>query len=118
MLYSRRAFATVFRHYWAMLVVAILVAGCSPAGEGPGHRPQALALRPQQELKIGRQAYAELLSEAPILRSGPEYDQVQRVSQRIAGAVQIEPLQREINLHVADYPFEWEYCVIESQHIN
>ena len=32
--------------------------------------------------------------------------------------MQIEPLQREINLHVADYPFEWEYCVIESPQIN
>jgi predicted Zn-dependent protease len=118
MLYSRRAFATVHRRFSATLVVAILVAGCSPAGEGPGHRPQALALRPQQELKIGREAYAELLSETPVLRSGPEFEQVQRVSRRIAEAVQIEPLQREINLHVAEYPFEWEYCVIESRHIN
>src|SRR3954471_1968904 len=118
MLYSRRAFATVYRHYRAMLVVAILLTGCSPQGEGPGHRPQALALRPQQELKIGRAAYAELLAEAAILRSGPEFEQVQRVSRRIAEAVEIEPLQREINLHVEDYPFEWEYCVIESQHIN
>ena len=118
MLYSRSAFATAHRRYWAVLVVACLVAGCSPEGEGPGHRPQALALRPQQELQIGRQAYAELLSEAPILRSGPEFEQVQRVSQRLAEAVQIEPLQREINLHIANYPFEWEYCVIESRHIN
>src|SRR6476620_5227624 len=118
MLYSRRASATVHRRCWATLVVVGLVAGCSPEGEGPGHRPQPLALRPQQELKIGREAYAELLSQAPILRSGPEFDQVQRVSQRIAEAVQIEPLQREINLHVADYPFEWEYCVIESRQIN
>ena len=39
-------------------------------------------------------------------------------SRRIAEAVQIEPLQREINLQVADYPFEWEYCVIESPQIN
>jgi predicted Zn-dependent protease len=114
----RRAFATMHRRYLAVLVVASLAVGCSPEGEGPGHRPQPLALRPQQELKIGREAYAELLSEAPILRSGPEFDQVQRVSRRIAEAVQVEPLQREINLHIADYPFEWEYCVIETPQIN
>jgi predicted Zn-dependent protease len=101
-----------------MLIVAGLLAGCSREGEGPGHRPQALALRPQQELQIGRTAYAELLSEAPVLRSGRDFEQVQRVSRRIAEAVQIEPLQREINLHVADYPFEWEYCVIESPQVN
>jgi predicted Zn-dependent protease len=101
-----------------MLIIAVFVSGCSSEGEGPGHRPQALALRPDQELKVGRAAYAELLSEAPILRSGPEFDQVQRVSRRIAAAVQIESLQREINLHIADYPFEWEYCAIESPQIN
>jgi predicted Zn-dependent protease len=89
-----------------------------PAARQKAKGPQSLALRPQQELKIGRDAYAELLSEAPVLRSGPDFDQVQRVSQRIAEAVQIEPLQREINLHIADYPFEWEYCVIESRQIN
>jgi len=118
MLYSRRASWTVYRRYSVKLVVAGALAGCSPEGEGPGHRPQALALRPQQELQVGRKAYAELLSEAPVLRSGRDFDQVQRVSRRIAEAVQIEPLQREINLHIADYPFEWEYCVIESPQIN
>ena len=118
MLYSGHALAMVHQRYLAILIVAAFVAGCSPEGEGPGHRPQALALRPEQELKVGRAAYAELLSEAPILRSGPDFDQVQRVSRRIAEAVEIEPLQREINLHVADYPFEWEYCVIESPQIN
>src|ERR1700750_2431891 len=112
MLYSARAFALVHSRYSAILIVAAFVAGCSSEGEGPGHRPQALALRPEQELKVGRAAYAELLSKAPVLRSGPDFDQVQRVSQRIAEAVQIEPLLREINLHVADYPFEWEYCAI------
>jgi metalloendopeptidase OMA1, mitochondrial len=103
-----------------MPIVAALVGGCSrpSEGEGPGHRDQPLALRPQQELEIGRAAYAELLAEARILRSGPQFDHVQRVSRRIAEAVQIEPLQREINLHIADYPFEWEYCVIESRQIN
>jgi predicted Zn-dependent protease len=101
-------------------MVAGLVAGCSRRfdGEGPGHRDQPLALSPRQELQIGRKAYAELLAEAPILRSGPDYDRVQRVSRRIAQAVQIEPLEREINLRVDDYPFEWEYCVIESRQIN
>jgi predicted Zn-dependent protease len=118
MLYSRRAFPSGYRRYLAMLIVAGLLAGCSREGEGPGHRPQALALQPQQELQLGRKAYAELLSEAPVLRTGRGFDQVQRVSRRIAEAVQIEPLQREINLHVSDYPFEWEYCVIESPQVN
>ncbi len=118
MLYLKRASVTAGRRVWVVVAITGLLIGCSPQGEGPGHRPQALALRPQQELKIGREAYAELLSEAPVVRSGPDFDRVQRVSLRIAEAVQIEPLQREINLHVAEYPFEWEYCVIESRQIN
>ena len=118
MLYSGHALAIVHRRYWAIFIVAAFMAGCSPEDEGPGHRPQALALRPEQELKVGRAAYTELLSNAPILRSGPDFDQVQRVSRRIAEAVQIEPLQREINLHVHDYPFEWEYCVTDSPQIT
>jgi predicted Zn-dependent protease len=71
-----------------------------------------------QELQIGRRAYAELLAHARILKSGPEFDQVQRVSERIAKSVEVEPLQREINLRIANYLFEWEACVIESRQIN
>src|SRR3954447_699657 len=91
MLHSGRALAIECWRHWILFIVAGILAGCSPEGEGPGHRPQALALRPEQELKIGRAAYAELVSEAPILRSGFGFDQVQRVSRRLAQAVEIEP---------------------------
>jgi predicted Zn-dependent protease len=45
-------------------------------------------------------------------------DQVRRVSDRIAETVQIEPLMREINLHVVDYRFEWEYAVLADRRVN
>src|SRR3954451_1795568 len=96
MLNSGRAHVILWQRYLAILIVAIFAAGCSSEGEGPGHRPQALALRPEQELKVGRAAYAELLSEASILRSGPEFDQVQRVSRRIAAAVQSSPCRERL----------------------
>jgi metalloendopeptidase OMA1, mitochondrial len=101
-------------------VMLVSASGCSiePQGEGPGRRPQRLALAPEQELELGRMAYKKLLREDRVLTSGEEVDQVRRVSQRIAKAVEIEPLQREINLHVADYPFEWEYSVIEEDQVN
>jgi predicted Zn-dependent protease len=103
-----------------LLLVVVVAGGCAPTyvGQGPGHRDQPLALTPEQELAIGRRAYAEILADAPVLRSGPQFEQVQRVSQRIAEAVQIEPLDREINLHISNYVFEWEYCVIESRQVN
>jgi predicted Zn-dependent protease len=104
----------------AALAVLICIAGCSRPfeGEGPGHREQALALHPTQELAIGREAFAELLSDAQVMESGADVDRVERVSRQIARTIEIEPLQREINLHVAEYPFEWEYRVIVSRQIN
>ncbi len=104
----------------AALAVLICIAGCSRPfeGEGPGHREQALALHPTQELAIGREAFAELLSDAQVMESGADVDRVERVSRQIARTIEIEPLQREINLHVTEYPFEWEYRVIVSRQIN
>ncbi|MES2791381.1 MAG: M48 family metallopeptidase [Planctomycetota bacterium] len=101
-------------------ICLIVAGGCSqePQGEGPGRREQPLALTPSQELQIGREAYRQILEQAPIMESGPEVEQVQRVSKRIAEAVQIEPLQREINLRLAGYQFEWEYNVIQDDQAN
>ena len=41
-----------------------------------------------------------------------------RVSRRVAQTLRIEPLQREINLHLSGYRFEWQYSVIASDQIN
>ena len=46
-----------------MLAASPALPGCTDFGnrEGPGHRSQYLALTPQEELELGRQAYRELL---------------------------------------------------------
>jgi metalloendopeptidase OMA1, mitochondrial len=106
------------------LVLAVtfvaFTSGCGPSidGAGPGHRPQALALTPYEELELGRRAFAEVLRSVPTVSSGPDVERVARIGNRIARAVEIEPLQREINLNLAEYQFEWQYCVIESGQIN
>jgi predicted Zn-dependent protease len=104
----------------ACMVAAFVVAGCSDQqpGEGPGHRSQPLAISPQQELELGRAAYREILAKSQVVRSGPQVDRVRKVGGRIAGVVAIEPLMREINLHVAPGEFEWEYSVLENDQIN
>src|SRR5438067_8100257 len=95
------------------LPVLLLAGGCMPPAvgndSGPGHRSQRLALTPEQELALGRQAYQEVLSKAHVVRSGPEVERVRRIGRRIADAAAIEPLQREINLHLRGYRFEWEF---------
>jgi len=92
-------------------------------GEGPGHRRQYLALPPEKEYELGVKAYRQVLAEAKeknvLLPSDDRAVQrVRHVGQRIEKAVQIEPLQREINLHLKGYRFAWEYNVIRSREIN
>jgi predicted Zn-dependent protease len=90
-------------------------------GEGPGHRSQHLGLLPDQELAVGQQAYRQVLSEnrGKILPADdPRVRRVRAIAVKIVRAAGIEPLQREINLHVKGYRFEWEANVIEDQRVN
>jgi predicted Zn-dependent protease len=77
----------------------------------------------EQELELGRQAYAQVLSKyryrGQILPANrDEVKQVRQVVARIVRAAGIRPLQREINLHLQGYRFEWEAQVIQSEQIN
>ncbi len=102
-----------------VLVLLPAPAGCGmPNREGPGHRSQTLALTPEQELSLGRQAYAEILAKSEVVRAGPEVRRVREVGERIVKAATIEPLQREINLHLQGYTFDWEFNVLRERHIN
>jgi predicted Zn-dependent protease len=113
-------------YFLVAFLVLPTVAGCEVEfpqenGEGPGHRPQHLGLLPDQELAVGRQAYHQVLSEnrGRILPGDDErVRRVRTVAARIVRAAGIEPLQREINLHVKGYRFEWEANVIEDRRVN
>jgi predicted Zn-dependent protease len=104
-----------------LVVLACAMTGCGVPkgqGEGPGHRSQRLTLTPEQELALGKQAYGEILRKFPVVHSGPEVERVREVGRRIVQAAEIEPLQREINLHLQGYRFEWEFNVLESRQVN
>jgi predicted Zn-dependent protease len=97
--------------------------GCTlrggPEGAGPGRRPQMLALTPEQELELGREAYREILAQADVLPPDhPAGERVRRVGRRIVAATQIRPLLQEINLREEGYRFEWEFNVIDSDRVN
>ena len=101
------------------LAGAATIPGCSSGtGEGPGGRVQALGLTPEQELSLGEQAYKEVLSKSRVLRSGPEVERVRAIGQRLVNAAEIEPLQREINLRIQGYRFDWEFNVLDSNQVN
>ena len=105
-----------------MLATGPALPGCTDFGnrEGPGHRSQNLALTPQEELELGRQAYSELLQKYRdrIVQEGPQVDRVRAVAKKIVAAAMIRPLQREINLHFNPRFFEWEYTVCDLKQIN
>jgi len=103
-------------------VAGLVFPGCEGAprqGQGPGHRAQALALSPSQELNLGEQAYQEVLKKYKPLPAGSlEVRKVREIGERIAHAAENEPLQREINLHVKGYTFQWEFNVLQSNQVN
>jgi predicted Zn-dependent protease len=111
---------------WIALV--LVVGGCAPAyqpaprGEGPGHRQQRLALSPQEELQLGRQAYREMLSNPAesgrvLPADSAPTRRARQVAARIIEAAGIEPLQREMNLR-RGYRFEWEVNVLDNPAVN
>jgi predicted Zn-dependent protease len=97
--------------------------GYGTGGTGPGHRPQRLALSPEEELEVGRQAYREVVSEFRNSILPADFQEVQRsraVASRIAQTTRIRPLLREINIvrQVEGYQFEWEVNVVRKGQVN
>lgn len=116
----------------ALLVVVVFLPliglGCAPpddrGGSGPGHRPQSLAYSPDQEYELGAKAYRQILEEARaknalLPEDSRSVELVTSVGMNIVNkAVRNEMLMREINLHLKNYRFKWEFNVIESKQIN
>jgi predicted Zn-dependent protease len=94
------------------------------AGEGPGRRYQALALSAQQEVKLGDEAFQEVLQkERPV--EGAPANRVRTVGEKIFHvALDNEPLRKEINLSDVDpYGRPWDfndrkYAVLRENQVN
>jgi predicted Zn-dependent protease len=120
---SRRGAAAAAAIVFAASALACSGGGPGEAGppEGPGGRPQPLALTPSQELAVGRRAYREVLADLrdrALPDGSAESRRVRGVVDRIARATAIEPLRREILLRVQGYRFEWEATVVRDRQVN
>ena len=125
--------------WWVVccLVGGLALPGCGAgapgpdegAAEGPGRRPQALALTAQQEVKLGDEAFQEVLQDekakgkSPV--EGEPYQRVQTVGKKIFRvALDNKPLRREINLSDDDpYGRPWnfndpQYVVLPEKQVN
>src|SRR5436309_8278962 len=115
------------RLLWLIWVVCVCaIAGCGPvggSGEGPGGRQQSLALTPEQEYRLGVEAYQEILRKSQVVPDGPNVERLRRVGQRIADVAlgssrMSQLLRREINIHADPRYFQWEFNVLRSDQIN
>jgi predicted Zn-dependent protease len=127
---GRRAWTLLF--VWLTVFTGLVLAGCdnfipSPPpeaegnGEGPGGRVQHLALPPAKEYMLGKRAYEQVLEEnrdRVLPQSSPQVRRVRTITSKIVQAVGIRPLQREINLKLQGYKFDWDVNVIEDRQIN
>jgi metalloendopeptidase OMA1, mitochondrial len=78
-------------------------------------------MSPRQELDVGRRAYRQVMDEYGSRVLSPSNSQTLRVraiARKIAEAAEIESLQREINLRLRGYRFEWEANVIQDEKVN
>lgn len=95
--------------------------GMNPRGDGPGRRAQTLALSPAQELRLGREAFDEVKTEYRgriVEKPHPAALKVEEIGKRIEKAARIEPLRREINLHIDDRFLEWEFVLLKDDRAN
>ncbi len=119
-------FTEVFKGVFALALTCVVAAsasaisGCSggkETGQGPGHRAQSLALTPQQEIVLGQKAYQEVLGKSHVVH-GADASRINNIGERIVQAAQIRPLQREMNLRMDGYKWDWEYALLENKQVN
>jgi predicted Zn-dependent protease len=65
------------------------------------------ALNPQQETTLGLQSYQQVLSQSQTIDSGPDYEMVKRVAQRLAGATGDNATK-----------FDWRVSLVRSSQVN
>ena len=70
-------------------------------------RVARVGLSSEQETELGLQSYREVVAQSELIKSGPEYDAVIRVTRRLASAV-----------GDAGGNFDWQVSVIRSEQAN
>ena len=90
---------------FVLVLSALLLSACA---EVPGtHRHQLMMVPMSVELSLGDDGYRQTLAESKVITSGPDYEMVQRVGQRIsAAAVHLYPERSS--------EFKWEIVLLDD----
>jgi predicted Zn-dependent protease len=106
----------------APIIIGLLVLGGFLAygcREGPFGRRQQITMNPQQEARLGAQAFQQILQEERgnvLPDSSPIVQVVRRVGERLARAAEDPALRKRMKLK--DIIFRWEFEVIRSRQVN
>lgn len=99
------------RRLAVVLLSGVLVAvGCATVPDT--ERRQVLLLSPQDEIRLGLQAFEQVREELDLVEEGPEKEQVERIGERIVDAASDRLRDRGFD------SLEWEFHVVEDEQIN
>ncbi len=90
----------------AALIVVMRFFSAEKVTTETGHTAR-VALSPGQEETLGLQSYQQVLSESQTIDTGPEYDTVRRVAQRLAGGT-----------GDAGQTFHWQVSLVRDNQVN
>jgi len=89
-----------------LYLLCLFFLGCSHAPETG--RSQFIVMSPSQEIQLGDEAYDEILEEEKTITTGPKYEMVQRVGNRVALAA-----ERLYPDAVKNY--QWKFSLIKDK---
>ena len=101
----------------AIGLIGVLFFAAKGCEEGPFGRKQIVGMNPQEELKLGIQAYKEILSKSDIDRDPRINAAINEVGRRLARAAENSELRKTFGVS-KDQVFEWEFKVVDDKQVN
>ena len=94
----------------AVMAALLVLTGCATVPDTD--RRQILLLSPQDEIRLGLQAFDQVRDELDLVEEGPEKEQVERIGKRIVDVASDRLSDRGFD------SLEWEFHVVEDEQIN
>ena len=94
----------------SLLAGVLALTGCATVPDT--ERRQVLLLSPQDEIRLGLEAFDQLRDELDLIEEGPEKEQVERIGERVVAAASNRLEDRGFD------SLDWEFHVVEDDQIN
>jgi len=90
------------------LLLALSVAALTACSTTPTGRSQLNFMSMGEEMRLGAEAYDEMLAEEKLITSGPQYEMVQRLGKRLAASA------KDLYPNSGAQEFRWEFVLIDD----